>query len=152
MARIEATTHVAASPEQVWAELTDWEGQSRWMQDARRVEVRSDHRTGTGVVVNARTDLPAGIVVDDPMEVTEWDEPHVLAVHHLGRVIRGVGAFELSPTRAGTKLTWWEEAQMPLGLLGEALADFTVVPYTTRIFRRSLAALKRICESTSIRP
>ncbi len=146
MARIEATTHIEASPERVWAVLIDWEGQPRWMQDARAVEVLSQRRTGTGVVVSARTDI-AGVVIDDPMEVTEWDEPRVLGVHHRGRVIRGVGRFELTPTHAGTKLLWWEEVQVPFGGVGEAIAEITVVPFTTRVFRRSVAALKRLCES-----
>lgn len=152
MARIEVTTHVEAGPRHVWSVLVDWEGQPRWMEDARSVEVLSDHRTGQGVVLNARTELPGGIVVDDPMEVTDWDEPHALAVHHRGQVIRGVGAFELTATRAGTKLVWWEEVQMPFGIVGEALGDVIVVPYVTRVFRRSLAGLKRVCESTSVRP
>lgn len=152
MARIEATTHIEAEPARVWEVLVDWERQPRWMRDARSVTVLSPHREGVDVAVRCRTDILAGIVVNDDMVTTEWKEPEVLAVRHLSRLIQGVGAFELSPTEYGTRFTWWEEIDVPFGPLGEAVANLTVVPALRRVFRASLAALKRVCESTSIRP
>lgn len=152
MARIQASTHVEATPQQVWDVLVDWENQPRWMADARSVKVTSPHRAGADVTVVCATDIALGIVVDDPMLVTEWEEPRVLGVRHLGRVIRGVGAFELDQTAHGTALTWWEEAEVPFWALGEAVAELTVVPWVRRVFRTSLAGLKRIAESQSVRP
>jgi carbon monoxide dehydrogenase subunit G len=151
LARIEAITHIEADPARVWDVLTDWEGQSRWMRDARSVEVTSPHREGTGVVLRVPTDI-AGVVVTDEMETTEWVEHRTIGVRHLGRLIRGVGAFELEPTRHGTKFTWWEEAEVPGGDLGDALVGVLLVPRIRKTFRTSLAALKRVCESTSVRP
>ncbi|HVM13939.1 MAG TPA: SRPBCC family protein [Egibacteraceae bacterium] len=152
MARIEATTHIEADPARVWEVLVDWEGQARWMHDARSVEVLSLHREGVDVVVRCRTDIVGGIVVTDDMVTTEWEEPRIVAVRHLGWLIRGIGAFELSPTRNGTHFTWWEEIELPLGPFGEAIGTVAVVPAVRRVFRRSLAAFKRVCESTSVRP
>lgn len=37
MARIQTTTHIEAPVERVWDVLTAWEGQPRWMRDARSV-------------------------------------------------------------------------------------------------------------------
>lgn len=152
MARIEATVHVEAPPQRVWDVLVDWENQPRWMVDARTVKVTSPHRVGSDVTIVCATDIALGIVVDDPMLVTEWDEPRVLGVRHLGGIIRGVGAFELTETPYGTALTWWEEAQMPFGPLGEAVGEALVVPWVERVFRMSLSDLKRIAESQSVRP
>lgn len=152
MARIEATTHIEAEPARVWEVLVDWERQPRWMRDARSVTVQSPHREGVDVVVRCRTDIAGGLVVNDDMVTTEWKEPEVMAVRHVGRLIRGVGAFELSPTPYGTRFTWWEEVDAPFGPLGEAVANVALVPAVRRVFRSSLAALKRVCESTSIRP
>lgn len=163
MARIEVTTHIEADPEQVWEILTDWEGQPRWMRDAHSVTVLSPHREGVDVVVRCRTDVIGGLrgarrrggsllIVDDDMVTTEWERPRVLGIRHLGWLIRGVGAFELAPTAYGTHLTWWEEVDPPLGAVGEALATVAVVPPVRRVFRASLAGLKRVCESTSVRP
>ncbi|MBA2530198.1 MAG: SRPBCC family protein [Euzebyales bacterium] len=152
MARIEVTTHVEADPARVWDVLVDWEGQPRWMADARRVQVRSPRREGIGVVVRCRTHIAGGVVVNDDMAVTEWIPQRRLGVRHLGRIIRGVGAFELSPTAYGTRLVWWEEVEAPLGPVGEIVTAALVVPWVQRTFRRSLAGLKRVCEATSVRP
>lgn len=151
MAKIEANTHIEAPISRVWEVLVDWEGQARWMVDARSVEVRTSHREGNGVVVRCRTDL-LGLVVTDDMIVTDWQPERLIAVRHLGRIIRGIGAFELTPTEHGTHFLWWEEAQAPLGALGEALATVAVVPFSRRLFRASLANLKLVCEARSVRP
>lgn len=159
MARIEVTTHIEADPERVWEVLVDWEGQSRWMRDAHSVTVLSPHREGVDVVLSCRTDIIGGLrgarrpggsllLVDDEMVITEWDRPRVIGIRHLGRVIRGVGAFELSPTPHGTHFTWWEEIDAPLGPVGEAVATVAVVPVVRRVFRSSLAGLKRVCEAS----
>lgn len=152
MARIEVSTHIESDPARVWEVLVDWEGQARWMRDARSVTVRSPHREGTDVVVRCRTDILGGLVVTDDMVTTEWEEPRIIGIRHLGRLIRGEGAFELAPTGYGTHLTWWEEIDPPLGPLGEAVTTVALVPWIRRVFRGSLAALKRLCESTSVRP
>jgi uncharacterized protein YndB with AHSA1/START domain len=146
VARIEETVHIAAAPERVWAVLTDWEGQSRWMRDARSVTVLTPGREGVGVIIRAETDI-AGLVVSDDMETTEWVDGERIGVRHLGRLIRGVGAFELEPEGDGTRFIWWEEVEAPFGALGETVAEAVVVPWVSRVFRGSLADLKRVCEA-----
>lgn len=152
VARIEATTHIEADPKRVWEVLTDWEEQPRWMTDARSVTVLGPEREGLGVVVRCQTSIAAGLVVKDDMVVTEWEPGRAMGVRHLGWIIRGVGAFELEPTRSGTRFTWWEEIEAPLGGLGEAVTQTVVAPLVGRVFRASLAGLKRVCESSAVRP
>lgn len=152
MARIEAHTHIEAPPERVWEVLLDWEGQSRWMQDAKDVEVLTEHREGLGVTLRVKTDIAAGIVVTDDMTTVEWVEHQRIGMRHLGRIIQGVGAFELEPTPHGTYFTWWEEVAVPFGDLGHAVAEFVFGYTVERVFRRSVAALKRVCESPAVRP
>lgn len=147
MARIEAATHIEAPVARVWEVLLDWERQPRWMRDARSVEVTSPHRTGPDVVLRCRTDIAAGIVVTDVMVTTEWEDERIVGVRHTGWPIRGVGAFELEPTPHGTHFTWWEEVTAPLWGLGEAVTTLLVVPQVRRVFRASLAGLKRECEA-----
>ena len=145
MARIEAVTHVEAPRRAVWDLLVEWERQPEWMVDARSVEVLTAARTGVGVAIRCPTNI-VGFVVRDELSVTEWEEGRLLGMRHTGRVIHGVGAFELSDTPYGTRLLWWEEAQVPLGAVGDALAGLLVVGWVERVFRRSLAGFKRVCE------
>lgn len=147
MARIEVTTAIAAPVERVWTELVDWDGQPRWMTDVRRVEVLTDHREGRGVVMRVRTGIAFGVVITDEVTTTEWQENKLLGVRHRGPLYSAVGAFELNPIEAGTRLVWWDELAVPLGLVGDTASGLLFGPVARRTFRHSLANLKRICES-----
>lgn len=146
MARVEAVTHVEAPAALLWEALVDWESQPEWMADAHWVQLLGEQREGVGTRLRCRTDIAFGVRVDDDMVVTAWEPNQLLEVTHEGPVIRGVGAFELSPTAHGTRFEWWEEFSAPLGALGEQVAGLLVVPWLRPVFRRSLSALKRLVE------
>ena len=148
--RVQVEKVIVAPRELVWEVLADWEGQVRWMVDALRVEVVSDHREGVGVVIRCPTDL-LGFVTVDVMRVTWWDPGYRMAVRHEGRLIKGDAAFELDDVPGGTRVTWWEEVAAPLGQLGEFGGEWIVGPYVTRMFRHSLDALARLCETQATR-
>jgi carbon monoxide dehydrogenase subunit G len=144
--RLEITREVAAPRAVVWRVLTRWEQQAEWMLDAKAVEVLTPQRTGEGVTLRCPTNL-LGVVVEDVMRVTGWEEPSYLEVTHLGRVITGDGAFvleELDERR--TRITWWEQIDPPLGAFGEWGASRIARPVLARIFGRSLARLGRLAE------
>lgn len=137
--RLDVDRHVAAPCSVVWDVLVDWERQPEWMLDARRVEVVTPQREGPGVTIHVPTSL-LGVPVLDVMRVTDWDPPHRLAVTHLGRVIRGGGAFELADEAGGTRLAWWEEVEAPFGAVGD-LGTRLALPVIRRIFAASLRRL-----------
>lgn len=145
--RLEVERHVDAPVDVVWDVLVDWERQSEWMLDAKRVDVVTPHREGHGVTIHVPTSL-LGVPVLDVMRVTGWDPPHRLEATHLGRVIKGVGAFELAPAGSGTDLTWWEEIPAPFGRLGEVGAR-AALPLLRTIFATSLGRLARVAEDAA---
>lgn len=131
----------------VWRVLTDWERQPEWMLDARDVEVLTPQRTGVGVTIRCPTNL-LGVVVQDVMRVTAWQEHERLAVTHLGRVITGSGAFVLSDTPdGGTRIVWWEQVHPPFGALGEWGASTLVLPVLRGVFGHSLGRLAHLAEA-----
>jgi len=131
----------------VWDVLTRWEDQPTWMLDAKEVHVTSAHREGLGVELRCPTNL-LGLTVQDTMVVTGWEAPRYLEVTHTGRIITGVGAFELSTLPdGGTRIGWWEEVDPPLGVVGELGAQVVALPIIRRIFRRSLRNLAARAES-----
>ncbi len=144
--RVDLDVHSGATRRQVWDVLVDWERQPEWMLDAKEVLVESAHRTGVGVTIRCPTNL-LGVTVQDVMRVTGWREGEYLEVVHLGRIITGSGAFELSDAPdGGTSIRWWEEVDPPLGALGEWGASLAVAPVIRAIFRRSLTNLARLAE------
>lgn len=144
MAEIALSVDVNAPPEVVFDALTDWTGQGEWMAGTRVRVIRGDGRSVDSRIL-ARTALgPLGF--DDPMEITAWDRPRRVQVHHLGRVVRGDGVFEVEALADGTsRFHWVEWLDLPLGRLG--LVGFTVVrPLVARSILPSLRAFGRWTE------
>jgi uncharacterized protein YndB with AHSA1/START domain len=134
---LQVATTVTAPIDQVWAALVDWESQSQWMLDARDVRVVGPRRSGEGVTIHVPTTV-LGVPVLDIMRITGWDPPHRLEATHIGRVVKGVGAFELvARTDEVTDVVWWEEIVAPFGRLG-ALGARAILPVLRAVFLRSL--------------
>lgn len=143
--RVEVAREVFAPPRMVWALLVDWERQAEWMVDARAVEVVSEVRKGIGVRLKVPTRV-LGMTIEDVIVVTGWNEPRLLEVRHVGSLVSGQAAFRLTATGRGTRVTWWEEVEVPLGAVGELGAALVMRPYLTWLFRRSLDNFARLCE------
>ena len=97
--------------------VTDWEGQEQWMPLTTVRVVKGDGRS-VGSRVEAYTGV-GRLGFLDIIEVTSWDPPNRVDVMHVGRLLRGPGAFEFSalPT-GGTALTWSEWLHLPFGRVG----------------------------------
>ena len=108
---------VDASAEATWAAAVDWAGQGDWMLGTR-VTPTSMNGQGVGARLEAFTGVgPIGFV--DPMEITLWQPPRACHVRHLGRVVRGTGAFEVEPRGEGrSRFHWREDLDLPLGVVG----------------------------------
>lgn len=135
---------MTAPAEVVFAALTDWPAQGRWMLGTRvwsegpadRVGGRLSAFTGIGRL---------GFL--DTMEITEWEPPRLVRVMHTGRVVRGPGIFEVHPREdGGSRFVWREELDLPLGRLGRA--GFALVgPIFAAGVQRSLARFAELVEA-----
>jgi hypothetical protein len=144
VAEIALSVEVDAAPEVVFAALTDWERQSEWMAGTTvRVTAGDGHSRGSRLL--ARTAAgPVGF--DDPMEITGWEPSRRVQVHHLGRAIRGDGAFEVEPLPGGrSRFSWTEWIDLPLGRLGQ-LGFPLARPLVVAGLRPSLRAFARFAE------
>jgi Polyketide cyclase / dehydrase and lipid transport len=140
---VEERVAVAAPVEVAWAALTDWQGQSGWMILTAVTAEPGGHRVGERL--DAFTGI-GGVGFHDRMEVTRWDPPRRVEVAHLGRVVRGTGAFEVRPAPGGAWLVWVEDLDLPLGRAGGL--GFTVLrPAFQLLLRRSLGRLAREVEA-----
>jgi uncharacterized protein YndB with AHSA1/START domain len=117
--RVGVGVRIPAPAQQVWDALTDWERQGEWMVGTR---VRATYLEGhaVGGRIEAWTGL-GSVGFLDTMTVTEWDPPHRCVVQHTGRLVRGVGVFEVSARAEDhSLLTWVEDLDAPLGRFGAA--------------------------------
>ncbi|MGQ0774621.1 MAG: SRPBCC family protein [Pseudonocardiales bacterium] len=108
---------VQAPPETVFAAAMDWERQGEWILGTTVHVVRGDGRS-VGSEVEAVTGV-RGVGVADRMRITVWDPPLRCEVQHTGRVVRGVGIFEVLPRGSdAATFAWTERLELPLGVLG----------------------------------
>ncbi|GII01507.1 SRPBCC family protein [Planobispora takensis] len=136
--RISVSTDAQASPERVFAVLTDWPRHDEWMLLTRARVTAGDGR-GAGSGIAAFTGVgPVGFL--DTMEITEWDPPSTVAVRHTGRLVRGTGAFRVLPREGGSTIVWEEDLDLPLGAAGR-LGWRLLWPLSKAFFRLSLRRL-----------
>lgn len=120
---LEVSSHVlvAAAPDRVWQVAMDWSRQQDWMWGT---QVRGG--TGVGAEVVARTGIGrAGFA--DTMVITQWDPPRRCVVRHTGKVVRGLGIFEVTPRGERCEFRWTEQLELPLSSAGR-LGRWVVVP------------------------
>lgn len=143
MAEVTVAVDAAASPERVFAVLTDWDRHREWMVLTRARVVRGDGR-GAGSVLAAFTGVgPVGFL--DTMEITRWEPPHLVAVRHTGRMVRGTGSFEVRPRPGGgSTIRWAERLDLPFGPAGR-LGWVAAGPVSAFFLRLSLRRLARLC-------
>ncbi|HSP37690.1 MAG TPA: SRPBCC family protein [Frankiaceae bacterium] len=144
MAELALSVDIDAPPEVVFDALTDWTGQHEWMAGTN-VRVSSGDGRSVGSRILARTAAgPVGF--DDPMEITGWERPKRVQVHHLGRVVRGDGVFEVEALPDGrSRFHWVEWIEVPLGTFG--LVGFTLTrPVMARAILPSLRSFARWAE------
>src|SRR6059058_226575 len=123
MAELVLTVDIDAPPEIVFDALTDWTNQGEWMAGTAVRVTRGDGRSVGSRIVARTAAGPVGF--DDPMEITGWERPRRVQVHHLGRVVRGDGVFEVEALPdGGSRFHWVEWIEVPLGTLG--LVGFTL--------------------------
>jgi Polyketide cyclase / dehydrase and lipid transport len=145
MTRIVSRVVIRASPAAVWQLASELAAQPEWMGDLVGIRFASEETSGLGVVMDCDTRI-GPVRLTDRMVVTEWQERQVIAIRHEG-LIRGTGRFCIEPHLTGTWFTWTEDLQFPWWLGGSA-AGAAARPVLAATFRRDLAGLKRLAEST----
>jgi hypothetical protein len=132
---------ISAEPEQVWQLAMDWSRQQDWIWGTH-----VHGGTGVGAQVVARTGVgPFGFA--DTMVITEWDPPARCVVRHTGRIVRGLGIFEVARRGELCEFRWTEQLRLPLSAAGP-LGRWLVLPLgrwiVAPVARRGLdASLRR---------
>lgn len=154
MAVVRESIELPAAPEVVWDLLVDWPRQGEWMPGTVVRPLDPGGGTGVGGRIEGWSGVgPFG--VRDPMEIRVWQPPRLVVMRHLGRVVRGAGAFELEETGPGRcRFAWSEWLELPGGALGRAAWPVVrpVARALTRLSLRRLAALVAAEQGISRQP
>ncbi len=138
LSEFRARVTIEAPVSQVWRELVNWESQGNWMA---LTKVTSSDKgaddSGIGTIIEAFTGVgPFGVL--DKMKVTEWQPPTFCRVDHYGKIIKGIGEFELIEVGGKTRFDWFEKIEAPkLVLLLIKPFILISVNYSLRKFARS---------------
>ena len=138
LSEFRARVTIEASVSQVWRELVNWESQGNWMA---LTKVTSSDKgaddSGIGTLIEAFTGVgPFGVL--DKMKVTEWQPPTFCRVDHYGKIIKGIGEFELIEVDGKTRFEWFEKIEAPKPVL-LLIKPFILISvnYSLRKFARS---------------
>ncbi|HVW44466.1 MAG TPA: SRPBCC family protein [Amycolatopsis sp.] len=131
-----------------WLALTDWPRQQEWMLGTQ-VRVLSGDGRSVGSRLAAFTGL-RGVGFTDTMEITAWEPPVRCTVRHLGKLVRGSGAFHVhAKGPQESTFVWSESLDIPFGAFGR-LGWPVVRPAFSIGLRQSLRRFAQFAENYTI--
>jgi carbon monoxide dehydrogenase subunit G len=117
-ARVAASFDVSAPVEKVFAAMVDLRSQDKWILATTLFALDGDVEVPfVGSKIAALTGL-AGVGVLDTMTVTVYEPPNRWITEHTGNAFKGTGTFQVESAPGGARVTWAEEIELPLGILG----------------------------------
>ena len=143
---IKRSIPVLATPTQVFAAITDWPQQHRWMLGTSVTAGKHQGRALSGTIIALTRLGPFGF--RDPMTITEWEPPYRCGVMHTGRIVRGTGLFEVQPMPnkpEQSNFVWSEVTTLPFGVVGR-LGWVLAAPFVNMAIDYSLRRFKRWVE------
>lgn len=151
--RFNGSAMVPAAPADVWPELVDWVGQSRWIP-LTTMRVIHERVEGLGSRIRAEHGARVGrrrIGITDEMVVTGWEPPYELEVAHLGPWFTGVGVFTVEARGLRSWLSVRERVDLAGGRPAEA-AVLAVRPLLQRQLAGSLRKFAQLVAEHAPRP
>jgi uncharacterized membrane protein len=148
--RVSASLLIAASPERVWAVVSDPRRALSFMSGVTRWEVVSEQPTGLGA--RYRILLRVGSAeIGGMVEVVEWDRPRELAWTSVTGIDQR-GRWRLRDAGDGRTRV---ELRLAYGVAGSGLtgwiAERIAAPTVTGHLRRTVRQLKRMVEQDQLR-
>lgn len=141
MAKVKVTTVLDATPEQVWADVSDLGSHPEWMADAAGIRFLTAQTSGVGTRFECDTKV-GPFRLTDVMEITEWTPGRAMGVTHTG-LVTGTGRFTMKARRGGrTRFRWRERLRFPWWM-GGPVGALCAKPVLTLVWRRSMRNLQR---------
>ena len=148
MGHISKTTHIAATPEQVFDLWANPERYREWMVPATEVKDITGTPGTVGSGWTAATTF-AGRKMEEPMRITAGERPRFFEAKGTGSFAATLrGRFE--PAAGGTDVTLENEYEMPLGFIGDAADKLFFEKSFAESWDKSLAKFKALVEAEAL--
>lgn len=144
LTRIEKSIELAVPAETVWPMLY-WDRLSEWLDIITSAEYTSSEKDRVGATAHVVGET-AGIRAEWDVEMTAYDKPREATWRTTGGTLTAIGVTTLTPTVAGTRLTFMIDSELPYSILGQIVDKLMVSRSTARSIERSLAKLKTLVE------
>ena len=138
--KISAKIAIDGSQDSVFTAVTNWGSQHKWIY-ATKVKAVSDNSHKLGGRLEAFTGM-GNFGFLDTMTITKWESPTLCEVTHTGKVIKGVGLFEVVCDNDKTYFIWTEYVEMPFGRFGK-IGWFFVYPLIALLLQLCLRKFRR---------
>ena len=130
------SVEINASQQKVFDKVVDWESQGEWMLGTK-VKGTKNNGQGLGGEITAWTGFWK-IGFNDPMVITQWVEPKIVDVTHLGKIVKGTGSMIVEKIDENkSRFIWSESIDLPLGIIGK-LGWFFIKPFFASGIKYSL--------------
>jgi uncharacterized protein YndB with AHSA1/START domain len=142
MPRAESEVFIAASPEEVWAVISDLERGPEWSVVTLECQLTSDGPPGLGCTYRSVSKFVASEVTTEH-EIVEWEPPRRM----VSRVIKGAESTftqTCEPRGEGSVLTMCNEFAVPSALPG--LVSEKLAQQVTGTLAEELARIKKVVE------
>ena len=146
MGRIESSVVINASPEKVFAKISDFETAPEWNDSLKEHKITSEKRKGVGVTLHT-VSMMSGTRMESDAEVTEWIENERITVRSTAGNVTFFGSNILKPVPGGTELTMVANYEMPYSILGKIIDKLKVSKDVQKDIEKNNQNLKNLLES-----
>lgn len=119
--------------------LSDFESHTKWMRDARSIEITSESTRGVGTRMRVLTAV-GPFRTTDVIEVIRWEERRLIGVRHLG-LVGGQGTLGMHPVGEHTDVFWKEVLVFPWRI-GGPITESIAAPVLRSVWRENLRRLE----------
>jgi uncharacterized protein YndB with AHSA1/START domain len=120
--RVHKAIEITAPPERIWPFFVEPEKVLSWYSTFKRFEYTSNQRSGVGTPLYIE-EQAGGPLMKMHFQVTEWKENEKLALQMVsGSGVKSyIQSLTLEAIPSGSRFTFMEEIELPLGVFGKLL-------------------------------
>ncbi len=145
MGRIESSVVINASPEKVFAKISDFETAPEWNDSLKEHKITSEKRKGVGVTFHT-VSMMSGTRMESDAEVTEWIENERITFRSTAGNVTFFGSNILKPVPGGTEHTMVGNYEMPYSILGKIIDKLMVSKEAEKSLESANQNLKNLLE------